>query len=362
MIEKHRVHRFAHLLVAAERERQVRHPARHVHVRQVLPDPARSFDESHAVAVVLLHPGRDCEDVGIEDDVLRREADTVHQDVVGARADRTLALERIRLALFVERHDDDRGTVPAHDLGMFKKCRLALLERDRVHHRLALDTFQPGLDHREFRAVDHHRHARDVGLGRDQVEEGNHGLFGIEQALVHVDVDDLRAVLDLVARDRERGGVVAGGDKFPELRRTGDIGALADIDEWDFGREREGFEAGETKQRRHFGDLARRLAGDRLGNRRDMLRRGAAAAADHIDEARVGEFRQQRCHVFGRLVVAAELVRQPGVRIGADQRVGDAPDLGDMRAHLFGAERTVEPNRKRRGVADRIPERRRRLP
>ena len=29
--------------------------------------------------------------------------------------------------------------------------------------------------------------------------------FGVEQALVHVDVDHLRAVLDLVARDRERG-------------------------------------------------------------------------------------------------------------------------------------------------------------
>ena len=28
--------------------------------------------------------------------------------------------------------------------------------------------------------------------------------FGIEQALVHVDVDDLRAVLDLLARDVER--------------------------------------------------------------------------------------------------------------------------------------------------------------
>ena len=43
-------------------------------------------------------------------------------------------------------------------------------------------------------------HAGDVGLGGDEVEEGHHRLFGIEQALVHVDVDDLRAVLDLVAR------------------------------------------------------------------------------------------------------------------------------------------------------------------
>ena len=32
----------------------------------------------------------------------------------------------------------------------------------------------------------------------------------VEQALVHVDVDDLRAARDLLARDRERAGVIAG--------------------------------------------------------------------------------------------------------------------------------------------------------
>ncbi len=221
-------------------------------MRQVRPDPARRLDEVDAVVVVLLHPGRDREDVRIEDDVLRREADPVHQDVVGALADRALALEGVGLALLVERHDHDRRAVAAHDLGVLDECRLALLHRDRVHHRLALQAFQAGLDHREFRRVDHHRHARDVGLGGDQVEERHHRLLGIEQALVHVDVDDLRAVLDLVARDRERRRVVAGGDELAELGRAGDVGALADIDERNFRREREGFEAGQAQERRHL--------------------------------------------------------------------------------------------------------------
>ena len=42
------------------------------------------------------------------------------------------------------------------------------------------------------------------GSAADQVEEGLHRLGRIEQALVHVDVDDLGAVLDLLACDRER--------------------------------------------------------------------------------------------------------------------------------------------------------------
>ena len=55
--------------------------------------------------------------------------------------------------------------------------------------------------------------------------------LGVEQALVHVDVDDLRAVLDLLARDLDRGGIIAGHDQLLERRRAGDVGALADIDE-----------------------------------------------------------------------------------------------------------------------------------
>ena len=178
---------------------------------------------------------------------------SLDQDVVGALGDRAFALERVGLALLVEGHHHHRGAVAAHGLGMRDEGGLALLQRDRVHHRLALQAFQPGLDHREFRGVHHHRHAGDVGLGRDQVEEGRHRLLGIEQALVHVHVDDLRAVLDLIARDRERAGIVAGGDELAEPGRAGDVGALAHIDERNFRREREGFETGEAQQPRQLG-------------------------------------------------------------------------------------------------------------
>ena len=74
-------------------------------------------------------------------------------------------------------------------------------------------------------------HAADVGLGGDQLGEAVHRRDAVDHALVHVDVDDLRAGLDLLAGDGERRGVVAGLDQVAEPRRAGDVGALADVDE-----------------------------------------------------------------------------------------------------------------------------------
>ena len=78
-------------------------------------DPARGLDEVDGVVVVLLDAGGHGQDVGIEDDVLRREADLLGQDAVGARADLDLALDGVGLALLVEGHDDHGRAVAADE-------------------------------------------------------------------------------------------------------------------------------------------------------------------------------------------------------------------------------------------------------
>src|SRR3974377_890465 len=113
---------------------------------------------------------------------------------------------------------------------------------------------------------------------------------------------------------------------------------------------------------RPFRHFTRRLARYRLGDGSDVLGRRATAAADHVDQASLGEFAEQLGHIFRALVVLTEFVRQPGVRISADEGIGDAADLSDVGAHLARAERAVETDGDRIGVAHRIPERRRRLP
>ena len=219
-------------------------------VRQFGADAPRRLDEGDAVAVVLLDAGRDRENIGVENDVLGREAGLFGQELVGARANRGLAFERVGLALLVERHHHHRRAIGAHQPRLAQEFLLAFLHRDRVDDRLALDAFQSGFDDREFRGIDHQRHARDIGLRGDEIEKLDHRRFRIDEPLVHVDVEDLRAVRDLVARDRERAGIVAGRDELSKPRRAGHVGSLADVDEGNVGRERERLEAGEAHQRR----------------------------------------------------------------------------------------------------------------
>ena len=213
-----------------------------------------------------------------------------------------------------------------------------------------------------FEEIDHHRDAGDIRLGGDEVEERHHRLFGIQQAFVHVDVDDLRAVRDLVARHLKGGGVIAGRDQLAEFRRTRDVGAFADIDEGNGRRQLERLKPGEPQARLDRRDRAGSVRGDGSRDRCDMIGRGAAAAADDVDETGGGKLADQARHVFRALVILAEFVGQSGVRIGANQSIGDAADVGDVRAKIFGAERAIESDGDRPRVAHRIPERLGQLP
>ena len=115
----------------------------------------RRLDEVDRVGVVLLEPGRDRQDVRIEDDVRRIEAGALGQQRVGALADRDLALDRVGLALLVERHHDDAGAVAPDERRLLQEVVFAFLQADRVDDRLALHALQAGHDDRPLRAVDH---------------------------------------------------------------------------------------------------------------------------------------------------------------------------------------------------------------
>ena len=96
---------------------------------------------------------------------------------------------------------------------------------------LALHALQASFDYHPLRTVDHDRHARDVWLGGDQIQERDHRLFAVEKAFIHVDVDDLRAAFNLLTGHGKGCRIIVGLDQFAKFCRACDVGALTDVDE-----------------------------------------------------------------------------------------------------------------------------------
>lgn len=95
---------------------------------------------------MLLDTGCQREAVGVEDDVLGREADLFGQDPVGASTDLLAALQIVGLPLLVESHHHDSSTVLAAQPRFANELLFALLHGDRVDDRLALYVLQTRLD------------------------------------------------------------------------------------------------------------------------------------------------------------------------------------------------------------------------
>ena len=295
------------------------------------------------------------------------------QQVVGPPADLDLALVRIGLAALVEGHHHCARAVLADESGVLEERLLALFQADRVGDAFALHALEPGFDHAPFRAVDHDRDARDVGLGHDQVEERCHGLFAVDQAFIEVDVDDVGPVLHLLAGDGEGGLEVAFLDQLCELGRSGDVGALADDLE------------GRRRRPRRFGGLCGLRLGRRAAKRQklktaevaavdgrvalmglrplddsadggDVLGGGAAAAAQDVDPAVVGELADGVGELAGRHVVSAKRIWQTRVRVATDPGLRDAAHGLDIRAHLVRPEGAVDAHADQRRAMNRGPE------
>ncbi len=250
---------------------------------------------------------------------------------IGACADRDLAFDGVGLALLVERHHDHRRAVVAAHPGLGEElARSPSLIEIELTTGLPCTHSSPASITSNFDESIITGHAGDVGLGGDQVEERHHRLTRVEQTLVHVDVDHLGAVLDLVAGDVERLGEVAVLDQPAELGRAGDVGALADVDEGDVVGERERLEPRELQRASPLGRSPGGLAGDGVDDRGDVVGRGAAAAADDVDEPGLGELAEDRrrlCRASRRSSRARSAGRRSGRRTPACRPALDSSSM-----------------------------------
>ena len=103
--------RLTNHIVATKRERHIADTAADQDMRQSCLDLTRRLNEIAPITGVFLDARCDGENVRIENYVGRVHSDLLGQNFVRTFADVDLALGRVGLPGFIERHNDDRGTV-----------------------------------------------------------------------------------------------------------------------------------------------------------------------------------------------------------------------------------------------------------
>ena len=314
------------------------------------------LDEIDPVARVFFNTRCDSENIRIKDDVRRFESHLFSEYPVRALANFDFAFDGVSLTLGVERHDNDGSAVSAHKLCLLDKVLLAFFEADRIDDGLALYTLQSGFDHRPFRRVNHNWKPRYIRLRGDEAQELHHRILRVEHALIHVDVDDLRAIVHLVASNLDRGSIVVGLNQTPKSCRSRYIAALTHIDEQVIRSNIQRFEPGNPATHRRRGRHSRRQPFDYLLERANMLRPRSATATNQVDQPALCKLLDGLCHVLWRFVILAEFIRQSRIRVRTDPCVRNASEFRDVRPQVICAQCAIKTNHEGVCMADGIPE------
>ena len=266
------------------------------------------LDKIETVIIVFFNAGGDGENIRIKNDVFRRHADGFREDFIGACTDFDFALTGICLPLFVKRHHDSCSAIASHQPGLPDKSLFPFLHADGVDHALALYAFQAGLDNVPLGGINHDRHARNIRLGRDQVQKAHHGLFGLEHALVHIDINYLCAAFNLLAGNLQCGFIITFHDQALKTCRAGDVGAFTYIHEQRITGDIAGFQSGQAALDVNVRNLSRWIRTDGVDNSLDMSRGCTTTATDNIKEAIGGPVTQLGSNFFRCFIVLAKFI------------------------------------------------------
>ncbi len=303
-------------------EGDVGHAQRGLDARQRGLDVGDPLDRLDGRRPPLLVTRRQGEGEDVEDEQLGVQAVLVAADLLDPRGDLDLALGGLRHADLVDRQRDDGGAVLDRerddDIGLVATG----LEVDRVHDGAAGDLLERELDH--------------VGLGRVDLDGGGLGQRDALGDLAHLlvlvgalgqrdaQVQDVGAALDLILRDADETVVVVVQQHLLGGARALRVDALADQRGRGVLRERRRRDHRRHARRPGLGarEVGPRGALDALGDRGDVLRRGATAAADDRHAVALDEVTEGVGERLG-------LLGEDGLTVGAlegDARVRDAVD------------------------------------
>ena len=197
---------------------------------------------------MFFNPGRNGENIWVKDNILWREIHLIDEEIIGALTNPEFIICCLGLALFVEGHDNCRRAEVADFPRMSEKFFFPLFHRDRINNGLALYAFQTCLKHFPFGAIDHDGNPGNVRLPCHELQETCHGRSAVNQPVIHININDLRAAFNLLPRNRKSFLVIIIDDEFFESGRARDIGAFTNIDKLcsrrrhDLDRNLKGFE------------------------------------------------------------------------------------------------------------------------
>ena len=179
-----------------------------------------------------------------------------------------------------------------------------------------------------------------------------HDLLAFDQALVHVDVDDVGAGFDLLLRDAQRFLEFIFLDELGEFRRPADVRALADVDEIRLRADGQRLKPAEMRVAVRGRNLARREAFDALADRADVFGRRPAAAADNVEPAVGGPLFKLRRERLRRLRKSGgqQGIGQPRVGVRAEINRRFLLQFLDERTHLLRPQRAVQAHAQQRHV------------
>ncbi len=312
--------------------------------RELLLDRADALDRLDRRRLPLVVAGREREGEGVEDQQLGVHPVLFADELRDALGDLELALARLGHANLVDGQRDQRGAVLHGDRHDFVELVAAGLEVDAVDDRAAGDLVERLLDHVGLRGVDLDRGR----LGeRDLLDHLAH-LLVLVLALGErdADVEHVRAALDLVLGDLEQAVVVVGEEQLLGLAGALRVDALADQRRARLLDQGRGGDHRAHVRGPGLGPGGAVAALDALGERVDVIRRGAAAAADDVHPVALDELAEHGRDLLRRLredrLAVRALVGDAGVGDAVDRRGRVLAEEADGVAHVLRAGGAVE--------------------
>ena len=205
-----------------------------------------------------------------------------------------------------------------------------------------MQTFQSADNHIPVRRVYHHGHGGDVGFRSDHIQESNHLLTRIQQAVIHIDIDDQCAVSHLFTGYRDGFFILVVLDESEEFPRASHITSFTHIHEVDIRSDIEHLQSAKPHRRRLFHRLVRLLAIHQCRIFRNKAIVRTTASANDVHQPLVNHLSHLGCHALRSLVVESHRVRQTGIRIGGDIIRRLPGQLAQEGYHLTGTKRAVQ--------------------